>query len=549
MKKIAIALTVMIFGACLLSAQTSTTPSGSGTSDDPYLIASLDNLYWLSQTSTAWSSSCIQTADIDATTTSAWDNGSGFLPISNGRAYFTGVYDGQGHTITGFTINRSSTDYTGLFSYLGTNGTVKNLRLTGSSVTGGSTVGGVVGENEGTITNCYNMGTVSGTTYIGGIAGLNYSTVTGCQNTGTVNGTNNVGGVTGVIDHGSISNSHNTGTVSGTGFVGGLAGTTASSSIINCYNTGSISGTSNYVGGVAGNNNGPLSDCYNTGNVNGIYFIGGVAGYNSSGNIGNIGNITNCHNTGTIGGTSSVGGIAGYNDRNCSISNSCNKGVISGMNTGGLVGRNYSATVVNCYNIGTINGTTQNIGGLVGNNQFGSNITNCYSSGTVSGTTNVGGAVGNNTAAINNSYWNTDIYATGNGYNNGGTNNITGKTTTEMQSADFVTLLNANRGVNFSWKVVSEGYPIFDTSINTGIENSIAGSLKLYPNPATDNIKVAGFEGPATVIISDISGRLLISKKITPNETVPVSTLPTGVYLISINSNNITKADKMIIQR
>ena len=66
-----------------IKAQTATPPAGSGTSGDPYRIATLNNLYWLSQTTSAWVAGkyFIQTADINASSTSGWDGGAGFSPI------------------------------------------------------------------------------------------------------------------------------------------------------------------------------------------------------------------------------------------------------------------------------------------------------------------------------------------------------------------------------------------------------------------------------------------------------------------------------------
>jgi len=54
-------------------------PSGSGTSGDPYLIATLSDLKWIIQDASKWSMVYRQTADIDATSSSSWDSGAGFL--------------------------------------------------------------------------------------------------------------------------------------------------------------------------------------------------------------------------------------------------------------------------------------------------------------------------------------------------------------------------------------------------------------------------------------------------------------------------------------
>ena len=102
------------------------------------------------------------------------------------------------------------------------------------------------GYNRGTITNCYNTGTVSGNSRVGGVCGNNYRTITYFYNTGAVNGTQNVGGVCG-YNLGTITNCYNTGTVSGNSRVGGVCGNNYRT-ITNCYyldseETDSIDGT------------------------------------------------------------------------------------------------------------------------------------------------------------------------------------------------------------------------------------------------------------------------------------------------------------------
>jgi len=91
-----------------LSAQTATLPSGNGTSGNPYQIATLNNLYLVTQNSASWDKYFQQTADIDATTTSSWDGGNGFSPIWNDPAYFKGNYNGQNHKISNLFMNRIS---------------------------------------------------------------------------------------------------------------------------------------------------------------------------------------------------------------------------------------------------------------------------------------------------------------------------------------------------------------------------------------------------------------------------------------------------------
>ena len=123
-------LTAIVFG------QTATPPSeGDGTSSNPYQIETLDNLYWLSQNSGEWGKHYIQTADIDASGTSTWDGGAGFLPIGNTTTAFSGTYDGQNHTIDGLTIDRSSIDFVALFG-ITSGATIQNLGITNASIVG-----------------------------------------------------------------------------------------------------------------------------------------------------------------------------------------------------------------------------------------------------------------------------------------------------------------------------------------------------------------------------------------------------------------------------
>ena len=84
----------------------------------------------------------------------------------------------------------------------------------------------------------------------------------------------------------------------------------------------------------------------------------------------------------------------------------------------------------------------------------------------------------------------------------------------------------------------------------TDVKNpSVQPNCKIYPNPAINAFQLTGIEGTATITLTDVSGRLLLSKDVTTNETVSVSTLPNGIYLAAIKSNNTKKTEKLIIQR
>ena len=167
------------------------------------------------------------------------------------------------------------------------NGTVRDCKNTGS-VRGHEKIGGVCGRNEfnGIIENCFNEGTFSETVEsVGGVCGYNSGgTIKSCHNTASVSGTGNkLGGVCSEnLGGGTITNCFNEGTVSGQCSVGGVCGINSKGVITNCFNKGTVSGADFSVGGVCGNNqsNCTIKSCYNTGSVHGIgdSAVGGVCG-------------------------------------------------------------------------------------------------------------------------------------------------------------------------------------------------------------------------------------------------------------------------------
>ena len=123
MKRFVIIMLALLLVSGTVIGQTPVAPSGDGTEGSPYQIATWQNLYWISQSTERWNKYYIQTADISFPTTgddaiNTWDGGAGWTPIGNSSTYFTGYYDGQNHTISNLYINRSSTDYVGLFGYV-----------------------------------------------------------------------------------------------------------------------------------------------------------------------------------------------------------------------------------------------------------------------------------------------------------------------------------------------------------------------------------------------------------------------------------------------
>ena len=347
------AQTSSVSGAFIVNPYTGTYSGGTGSSGDPYQIATLGDLIELSEYLENWNTGkhFIQTADIDATSTNTLNSGAGFSPIGNFSIEFQGTYNGQNHTISNLYISRSSTDNVGLFGYIANSGAgVNNLGLITANITGHNRVGGLAGGLAGTGTNMsnnYTTGSVSGVDYVGGIVGEFYSgAIDSCYSKANVNGNSRVAGLVAYKNGGTLSNSHSTGNVNGNNTVSGLVGKN-SGTISNCYATGNITGSGPGVGGLVAVNSGTISNCYASGSVAGSgssNYVGGLIGSHEGVEI------SNCYATGNVSGNDYVGGLNGLN----------------------VVPAN------NCYSTGSVSGNGSNIGGLMGSNEGDGEVNNCF---------------------------------------------------------------------------------------------------------------------------------------------------------------------------
>jgi hypothetical protein len=288
---------------------------GLGTAETPYRIDTAEQLILLGRAGALWDSHFVVGADIDL------DPG---LP---GRCVFTqavipaftGVFDGNDHTISHLTVTGGES--VGLFGRLESGAQVKNLGVTDVNIVG-SSAGALAGWNVGAVvTHCYSTGVVKGNYYIGGLVGSNWApgTVTWCHSTAAASGFEYVGGLTGE-------------------YIGGLIGRNTGS-VLNCYATGKVTGRG-YAGGLLGDNSGNATQCYSTSAVSGSNFVGGLVGSNYSGDV------TSCYSNGRVTGKNFVGGLAGYN-YDGSITTSYSTGAVSGSNfVGGLVQTGWPGGVV-----------------------------------------------------------------------------------------------------------------------------------------------------------------------------------------------------------
>ena len=311
--------TILLIITAGIYAQTAALPSGDGSAGNPYQIATLEHLYWITAPGTVdglaqadrWSMNYIQTAGIDASSTSLWTGG-GWLSIGTASIKFTGVYNGQEHKINGLYINRTglSGNNSGLFGFT-ENAEIINLTLEGINITGRTTVGGIAANNGGDIINCYVSGSVTGISNIGGVAGNNTGNIQVCVSTITVTAAGiNAGGIAGsnagyILNCGSTATVNNTGAINSTNG-GGVAGLNTGY-IIRCYSTGSINGNE-VAGGLVAENQGQISDSYSSGPVEGILGVGGLIGYNSTGTV------SKSYSTGRVTATEDYGGLVGFNE-------------------------------------------------------------------------------------------------------------------------------------------------------------------------------------------------------------------------------------------
>ena len=463
-----------------------------GTKDAVYEISNAGQLYWFAGLVNGTllgveqnvSANAVLTADIVVNKNVLKSDGTlnegtfkEWTPITgSSNSTYSGIFDGQNHTISGLYFNQEDSYDVGLFGR--NNGKIANAGILDSYFYGTSKVGGVCGNNyTGTISNCYNTGSVSGIGTAGGVSGYNYTgSITNCYNTGNVSGSSGfVGGVSGYNSKGTIINSYNAGSVSGLEYVGGVSGINYTGSITDCYNIGSVSGSEGNVGGVNGyNDGGTITNSYNAGSVSGTErYVGGVSGYNDGGTI------TNCYNVGSVGGSGYVGGVNGWN-----------KGIIT-----------------NCYNTGSVSGTGVNVGGVIGRNESNASITNCY--------------------------YDSTIY-TGNaiGANDGTTEKVEGKTTEQLKTGEVTYLLQNGQSEEIWGQTIgTDTYPVlhgpkvYKSITYMGCNDSSDVASVSYSNEEKDVFGKHNFEDG----ICKYCGEKLAATVTKGDETISCVSLPEAI--------------------
>ncbi len=377
-------------------------------------IGTADELIALMSDSSGWAGNYRLTDHIDLT------GKNGQACIGNDTVPFTGIFDGNGKTVSGISLNITGRKGVGFFGIV-RDAEIRDLTAKGSVTSNTNFTGGLIGAVTGNalVENCTSEITVTAPSRVGGIVGgivLNNGLGTaegtqldlaagaeviirGCTNAGTVTGS---------------------GTTAGNGRIGGVVGSASTGktsgrhyTIENCANTGDVTGFE-AVGGVLGftdhasKNGGTIVGCSNSGTITGASskatFVGGIVGKTLIG-AGSTMEITACFNGGLVTGPAQIGGIVGYAQQvGTTISKCWNDGEVKGTGTykdgadaGGIVGITNPAIVENCINTGAVDGkANKNVGGIVGRNAGTNTIRYNYNGGTTTstGTSNIRAIIG-----------------------------------------------------------------------------------------------------------------------------------------------------------
>ncbi len=383
MKKLVISvLIVAAVLSCSVFAYT-----GRGTQDDPYLIATKEDLQTIataSATNSFKNKYFKQTADIPFGTTA-------FAGIGNEDRPFMGIYDGNGYTISGsnFTGN-------GIFN-AAKDAQISNL-TSGVTVSARDYTGGIAGRALGqtVISNCFFAGVINVpannmmlTCRVGGITGFADSdtTIEKCETTASISVDSvpfitYVGGIVGQ-NHGAVTSCKN------------------NVLIAVCSDTYLVS-----AGGIAGYNCGAINYCFNEGDISGetenelaAVYAGGIAGYNEGGILTAVQNNASVLVTNYGKYPGYAGGIAGYNAGGI-ITVARNDGTVitEGAYSGGIVGLNFSmedqiAVVDNTVNRADVTGEAGIAGGIAGVNM---SVVDSTAQSLVSGSVNLNAVTGGN---------------------------------------------------------------------------------------------------------------------------------------------------------
>ncbi len=440
--------------------------NGLGTEDDPYQIATaaelayFGNLVNSEETDVEERKAYYKLVDDirinDGTTADTWSETApefSWQPIGMGYHDFEGVFDGDGHTISGIYINvdcpenSATSDAYGLFA--DNDGIIKNVNLENSYIcVSGVTknIGSIAGRNgkDAVISNCKSDAIIE--CYdadCGGIVGENNgATIKESEFSGSIKvlkeeSFNNIGGIAGVSYGKVLSDCTNNGTITAgvvaVSYAGGIVGRLLDGTVENCVNNGvlkcnegeiseddNIEISGSCTGGIAGsvsssriggeeyqNKDIIIENCVNNSEISGGNYAAGIV--SSASNMGSKYSvkISNCTNNGKVTSEGKQAGIVA--DVKCSgqeltIENCKNTADLTGVSVAGIVSRLMPeggyVNVKKCSNSGNISSTLSDAGGIVSSIYFDGEINTkttiekCTNSGKITTTGKAGGVIG-----------------------------------------------------------------------------------------------------------------------------------------------------------
>ena len=561
---------------------------GDGTPENPYQIATPEQLVLLAQQTnngTGGDACYILTNDIDL------EGNVGFLwtPIGNDSYYFTGVFDGDNHTI--YNMYSNGKLKSGFFGYA-KGAVIKNIIFTGADLSLSPNYDEVLNGIAGVVVayalntsvyNCHVGGEVrTSAWYAGGIVGNVLATpdfhdlvlIMGCTNKADITGMNSIGGIVGFSEGEGcnfiVESCENYGNIIDGDIIGGIMGDGEGFMIINCRNYGQVgikgSFPSTTAGGMIGQGgvNIIIEDCINLGAI-----TAGNAGGMTGAALKTV--IRRCGNRGKITGyhfsTILAGGICGSDGK---ISDSYNTGeIIVEIN-------NYDYD----YKVSNIQ-----IGGITGSPTSGGFIHNVYNAGNITKSptpqsneiyTHILIALLEDTE-ISNCYWfgndeiDDKIYDLGvqayaeipesSRFNEGSTATSWILENPQYNTADLLEALNAGAMNGSVWIEDTEnlngGFPILKpipvdtTTVREYAENEV-DMISVYPNPAKDIVKLSAANHHLTAVrIYNCLGMMVEEMNVrTQNASdeieINVSGYKSGIYFINVYDNNENVATKKI---
>lgn len=469
----------MLLPVMLLTTATAWAWSGSGTSADPYLITSTDDLNQLAtnvNNGTDYKNVYFkQTKDIAYSTEGVGNTQSNYTAIGvlhdSQERPFKGHYDGLGHTISGIRIYKGGKDnlnsFQGIFG-MADGADIRGITLADTRITGFYNIGGIVGQNYGTVSDCHVAADVlisavkSNANYHGGIVGRNYEgTVSDCTSAATLTNASGsyYGGIAGQNYKGTLRNNVAIGAVvpaADTNSHGAICGINDYGTLQNnCYYGCTVAGVENATGvgcenaDVDGADNASPNHFEQNGNVYTIktakgwnvfwgllankakgYFTGKTVKLNGDITVSRMAGASYHDFTGTFDGdghtltfnyTTSAENAAPFQYvENATIQNLRVAGTIQTSNkfAAGFIAHQYgTVTIQNCRSSVVINSSINGDGthgGFVAENQKNASLTidGCVFDGkllTTNGTTKCGGFVGwknnNGTVSVTNSLY------------------------------------------------------------------------------------------------------------------------------------------------